>query len=64
MQLVAEVVVHPAVAGVEDTVYPTIAEPFDAAAVQLTVTEAFPATAVTPVGASGIVDGAISAEEM
>ena len=42
----------------EVTVYPVIAEPpFEAGAVQVTVAEALPATAETPVGAPGTVGG-------
>jgi len=44
------------------TLYPVIAEPFEAGAVQVTVAEALPGTAETPVGASGIVHGVTAAE--
>jgi len=44
------------------TLYPVIAEPFEAGAVQVTVADALPATAETPVGAPGTVDGITAAD--
>jgi hypothetical protein len=49
--------------GEDVAVYPVIAEPpLDAGAVKLTIACAFPAVAVTLVGASGTVDGVTTAE--
>ena len=44
------------------TVYPVIAEPFEAGAAQVTVAEFVPATAETPVGAPGTVAGVTATE--